>query len=109
MSVLCEIAAPFLANSAVEGKSVNRPFAGHVGRCLRCQARYSAMTKTTRELRGLGIKSERAPLDLEWQVMSSLEGDLAIPRSWRRPVAVAAALLSMAAAVVIWKMRPRAL
>ncbi|MGH8945245.1 MAG: hypothetical protein ACRDVL_03765 [Acidimicrobiia bacterium] len=109
MSLFCEVAAPFLANSAVEGTSVTRPFVRHFDSCLRCQARYAAMAKTARELRGMAGASDRAPLDLEWQVMSSLQGELAIPRSWRRPVAVAAALLSMAAAVVIWKMRPRAL
>jgi hypothetical protein len=48
-----------------------------------------------------------APADLEWRVMSSLEGDLAIPRSWKRPVAVVAALLSMAAAFIIWRLRPK--
>lgn len=109
MKLLCEMAAPFLANSALEDSSVIRPFGRHVDRCLRCQARYSAMSKNARELRGLAVSTERAPLELEWQVMSSLEGDLAVARSWRRPVALAAALLSMAAAVVIWKMRPRAL
>jgi hypothetical protein len=103
------MAAPFLANSAVERSSVTRPFVHHFESCIRCQARYAAMAKTARELRELAGKPDRAPLDLEWQVMSSLQGDLAIARSWRRPVAVAAALLSMAAAVVIWKMRPRTL
>jgi hypothetical protein len=50
---------------------------------------------------------EKAPIDLEWRVMSSLEGDLAVPRSWRVPVAIAAALVSMVAAVLIWRFRPR--
>jgi hypothetical protein len=40
--------------------------------------------------------------------MSSLEGDLAVARSWKKPIALAAALLSMAAAIVIWRLRPRA-
>jgi hypothetical protein len=39
--------------------------------------------------------------------MSALEGDLALARSWRTPVAVTAAVLSMAAAVLIWRLRPR--
>jgi anti-sigma factor RsiW len=107
MSVVCELIAPFLANSAVDGSPVGRILTSHVDECLRCQARHAAMTKTARALRSLTERAERAPVDLEWRVMSSLEGELAIPRSWLRPVAVAAALLSMAAAVVIWKMRPR--
>jgi hypothetical protein len=48
-----------------------------------------------------------APADLEWRVMSSLEGELAVARSWRKPVAVLAALASMAAAIVIWRLRPK--
>ena len=40
--------------------------------------------------------------------MSSLEGDLAIARSWRKPLALTAAVLSMAAAILIWRLRPRA-
>lgn len=107
MSLVCELVAPFLANSAVEGSPVAHLFARHVATCLRCQARHSAMATTARSLRSLPQMTEQAPVDLEWRVMSSLEGDLAIPRSWLRPVAIAAALLSMAAAVVIWKMRPR--
>jgi hypothetical protein len=39
--------------------------------------------------------------------MSSLEGDLAIPRSLKRPVAVAAAFVSLAAALIIWRLRPK--
>ncbi len=109
MSVLCEAAAPFLAHSAVEGSGVARPLTLHVASCLRCQARHAAMTRTAREMRALAGTPEDAPLDLEWRVMSSLEDDLAIARSWRRPLAVAAALISMAAAIVIWKMRPRTL
>lgn len=107
MSVMCEVAAPFVANSAVDGGPVAGPFRGHTEACLRCQARHSAMARTARELRGLAGERSEAPADLEWRVMSSLEGELAIPRSWRRPVAVAAALLSMAAAIVIWRLRPR--
>jgi hypothetical protein len=65
------------------------------------------MTRTAAELRALAEERAEAPADLEWRVMSSLEGDLAIPRSWRTPVAVVAALLSLAAAVFIWRLRPR--
>ncbi|MBW3667523.1 MAG: hypothetical protein KY394_08020 [Actinobacteria bacterium] len=101
------MAAPFLANAAAEGASTARPLRAHVDRCLRCQARHVAKVKTAREMKVLTGMVERAPLDLEWRVMSSLEGDLAVSRSWRRPLAVAAALVSMAAAVLIWKMRPR--
>ena len=108
MRIVCEIAAPFLANSAVEGTSVARPFRGHVSSCLRCQARLAAMSRTARQLRALADDRQQAPPDLEWRVMSSLEGDLAIPRSWRRPVAVMATLASMAAAILIWRLRPRA-
>ena len=107
MSVICEVAAPFVANSAVDGGLVARPFRGHTDVCLRCQARHSAMVRTARELRQLAGERSEAPADLEWRVMSSLEGELAIPRSWRRPVAVTAAVISMAAAIVIWRLRPR--
>jgi hypothetical protein len=107
MSVMCELAAPFVANSAVDDVPVARPFRSHVERCLRCQARRAAMVRTVRELRELAVETDSAPADLEWRVMSSLEGDLAIPRSWRRPVAVGAALVSMAAAIIIWRLRPR--
>lgn len=108
MSLTCELAAPFVANSAVEGGDVARPFRSHVFRCLRCQARHAAMARTARELAAMEGERVRAPLDLEWRVMSSLEGDLAVARSWRRPLAVLAALVSMAAAIVIWRLRPRA-
>lgn len=107
MTVTCELAAPFVANSAVDEVPVVRPFRAHVNRCLRCQARRAAMVRTARELKQLAEERHEAPADLEWRVMSSLEGDLAIPRSWRRPVAVGAALLSMAAAFLIWRLRPR--
>lgn len=107
MKLVCEVTAPFLANAAAEGAPTARPLGAHVNRCLRCQARHVAKVKAAREMKALSGVVERAPLDLEWRVMSSLEGDLAIARSWRRPLAVAAALVSMAAAVLIWKMRPR--
>lgn len=107
MTLVCEAAAPFLANAAVESAPPARFLQVHVDRCLRCQARFVAMSKTAREMKAMAGTAESAPVDLEWRVMSSLEGELAIPRSWRRPLAVAAALVSMAAAVVIWKMRPR--
>jgi len=107
MSVVCEAAAPFVANSAVGGGPVARPFRGHAGSCLRCQARHTAMTRTARELRALAGERAPAPSDLEWRVMSSLEGELAITRSWKKPVALGAALVSMAAAILIWRLRPR--
>jgi hypothetical protein len=66
------------------------------------------MTKAAREMSSMSKETYRAPLDLEWRVMSSLEGDLAVARSWRTPVAVTAAVLSMAAAILIWRLRPRA-
>jgi hypothetical protein len=65
------------------------------------------MSRTARELRAMAGERSAAPADLEWRVMSSLEGDLAIPRSWKKPVAVGAALLSMAAAIIIWRLRPK--
>ena len=108
MSALCEMAAPFVANSAVEGNDVARPFRGHTTSCLKCQARHVAMTRTARELAALESESAQAPADLEWRVMSSLEGDLAVERTWRKPVAWSAAVVSMAAAVLIWRLRPRA-
>lgn len=107
MKVVCEMAAPFVANSAVEGGNVARPFRSHVGSCLRCQARHTAMVKTARHLRSLAAETAIAPADLEWKVMSSLEGDLAITRSWKKPIALAAAALSMVAALLIWRLRPR--
>lgn len=107
MSVVCEVSVPFVASSAVEGRLVARPLRHHTDTCLRCQARHTAMARTARQLRELAGEQSQAPADLEWRVMSSLEGELAIPRSWRRPVAVTAALVSMAAAIVIWRLRPR--
>ena len=107
MSVVCEIAAPFVANSAVDGEAVARPFRAHAGACLKCQARHAAMSRTARELTAMRGDHFFAPVDLEWRVMSSLEGDLAVSRSWKHPVAWVAAGASMAAAVLIWRFRPR--
>lgn len=107
MSVVCEMAAPFVANSAVEGREVMRPFRSHTGICLKCQARHAAMARTARELAAMEGVRIAAPADLEWRVMASLEGDLAVSRSWSRPVAWIAAGLSMAAAILIWRLRPK--
>jgi anti-sigma factor RsiW len=107
VSLVCEMAAPFVANSAVDGTEVVRPFHSHATSCLRCQARHVAMVKTARELRGMSEARIDAPADMEWRVMSSLEGDLAVSRSWSHPVALVAAVASMAAAVLIWRLRPR--
>ena len=107
MSVLCEIAAPFVANSAVDEVEIVSVFRPHTNSCLRCQARHAAMSKTARELTEMGDLKIEAPADLEWRVMSSLEGDLAVARSWKKPIALSAALLSMAVAAVIWRLRPR--
>lgn len=106
MSVVCEVAAPFVANSAVDGTDVIRPLRAHTSSCLKCQARQAAMARTARELTSMGDVRLEAPADLEWRVMAALEGDLAVARSWRTPVAVAAAGLSMAAALLIWRLRP---
>lgn len=108
MSVVCELAAPFVANSAVDGGEVMRPFRRHASTCLKCQARHVAMVRTARELTAMGDERYVAPIDLEWRVMSSLEGDLALSRSWRTPVALLAAVVSMGAAILIWRLRPRA-
>ena len=107
MNVFSEVAAPIDANSAVEGSPVARPFRAHAEKCLKCQARHAAMSRTARELAAMSQEKFNAPLDLEWRVMSALEGDLAVARTWRTPVAVTAAVLSMAAAVLIWRLRPR--
>lgn len=107
MRLVCEMAAPFVANSTVEGVAVALPFRSHVATCLRCQARHVAMGRTARALAAMEPERYRAPADLEWRVMASLEGDLALARSWRRPVAWSAAVLSMAAALLIWRLRPR--
>ncbi len=53
-------------------------------------------------------ETTQAPPDLEWRVMSSLEGELAIRGSMRRPVTLIAAAVSMAVAVIIWRLRPQA-
>ncbi len=108
MSVMCELAAPFVANSAVDGSEVVRPLRGHTSSCLKCQARHAAMARTAREMTTMGDLKLKAPADLEWRAMTALEGDLAVVRSWRKPVALVAAAVSMAAALVIWRLRPRA-
>ena len=107
MNVICEVAAPFVANSAVDGGDVILPFRSHTTSCLKCQARHAAMIKTSRAMLAMSTEGTTAPLDLEWRIMSSLEGDLAVARSWRTPIALTAALLSMAAAIVIWRLRPK--
>lgn len=106
MSVVCELAAPFVANSAVDGAEVIGLFRSHTGTCLKCQARHAAMSRTARELASLEGEHYAAPADLEWRVMRSLEGDLAVARSWTKPIAWAAAGVSMAAAIVIWRLLP---
>lgn len=108
MSMTCEIAAPFVANSAVDGVEVVKPLRRHTSTCLKCQARQAAMSKTARMLTAMADETTRAPSDLEWRVMSSLEGDLAIARSMRRPAAIIATAASMAVAVIIWRLRPDA-
>ena len=108
MSFVCEAAAPFVASSAVDDTEVVKPLRRHTSSCLKCQARHAAMLKTARALRALQDEQAEAPADLEWRVMSSLEGDLAMARSWRMPVAVVAGVVSMAAAVLIWRLKPRA-
>lgn len=107
MRVLCEMAAPFVANSAVDGDEVLKPFRGHVATCLKCQARAAAMSRTARELASMGSVRFTAPADLEWRVMSALEGDLAVAGTWHKPVAWGAAAVSMAAAIVVWRLLPR--
>ncbi len=107
MSLVCEMAAPFVANSAVDGHRVARPFRAHFSGCLKCQARHAAMARTARELTALADERLTAPADLEWRVMSSLEGDLAVTRSIKAPVALIAAAASMAVAILIWRLRPR--
>ena len=107
MTVACELAAPFVANSAVDGTEIAGLFRSHASTCLRCQARHAAMAKAARELQAMDQTRVSAPIDLEWKVMSSLEGDLALSRSWKTPVAILAALLSMGAAVVIWRLKPK--
>lgn len=107
MSVVCELAAPFVANSAVDGAEVVRVFRSHVGICLKCQARRAAMSRTARELASMGAECFAAPADLEWRVMTSLEGELALARTWAKPVAWSAAAVSMAAAILIWRLKPR--
>lgn len=107
MSVVCEMAAPFVANSAVDGGKVVWAFRSHTSTCLKCQARHAAMARTARELAAMHDRRFAAPADLEWRVLSSLEGDLEVARTWRKPVALSAAVVSMAAAIIIWRLRPR--
>jgi hypothetical protein len=106
VSLFCELAAPFVANSAVEGGDVVSPLRSHTSSCLKCQARHAAMARTARDLAAMEIQRTAAPADLEWRVMTSLEGDLALSRSWARPLAWVAAAVSMAA-IVIWRLRPK--
>lgn len=108
MAMICEFAAPFVANSAVEESEVIWPLRKHTDSCLKCQARQVAMTKTGRELKSMASETNFAPRDLEWRVMSSLEGDLAVSRTWARPVTLIAAAVSMLVAIVIWRLRPKA-
>jgi hypothetical protein len=108
VAVLCEIAAPFVANSAVEEAEVIWPLRSHTDSCLRCQARQAAMVRTSRQLKSIASETNSAPRDLEWKVMSSLEGDLAVSRTWAKPVTLTAAAISMVAAVIIWRLRPKA-
>lgn len=108
MSVVCELSSPFVANSAVEGTEVARLLRRHTSSCLRCQARHASMSRTARALEAMSDSHSEAPADIEWRVMSSLEDDMALVRSWRRPVALAAAVVSMAAAVLVWRLKPRA-
>ncbi|MEX0797467.1 MAG: hypothetical protein WD274_12320 [Acidimicrobiia bacterium] len=107
MAIVCEIAAPFVANSAVEDSDVIWPLRSHTTSCLKCQARQAAMAKAGRHLKAMATEKTPAPRDLEWRVMSSLEGDLAVSRSWAKPVTLTAAAVSMVAAVLIWRLRPR--
>lgn len=107
MSAICELAAPFVANAAIEGSVAIRPFRAHSTTCLKCQARYAAMRRTARALAVMAGECQPAPPGLEWKVMSSLEGDLAVERTLTRPLALLAAVLSMAAAVVVWRLLPR--
>lgn len=107
MALICEMAAPFVANSAVDETEVIWPLRSHTDSCLRCQARHAAMVKTGRQLKAMAAETNTAPKDLEWRVMSSLEGDLAVSRSWAKPVTLVAAAISMIAAIVIWRMRPK--
>lgn len=108
MSLACEAAAPFVANSAVDGVDVILPLRSHTRTCLKCQARHAAMSKTARALLAMASENTAAPPDLEWRVMASLEGDLAIARSMRKPAALLAAGASMAVAVILWRLRPHA-
>lgn len=107
MSILCDLAAPFVANSAVDGSEVFGLFRSHTSSCLKCQARHAAMSRAARELSAMEGHRIAAPADLEWRVMTSLEGDLAIPKTWAKPLAWFAAAVSMAAAILIWRLRPR--
>ncbi len=68
MSIACELAAPFVANSAVDGVDVIRPLRSHASTCLRCQARHAAMSKTARELIAMAGETTPAPPDLEWRL-----------------------------------------
>lgn len=108
MTLTCELVAPFIANSAVDNTVFISPLRSHTSTCLKCQARHAAMSKTARAL--LAMRDERvpAPPELEWLVMSGLEGDLARRPALKKPVALMAALASMAAAVLIWRLRPDA-
>lgn len=105
MSMLCELALPFVVSSAVLGREVVRPLRAHSRRCLRCQARAAAMRRSARALAMLSGEQLAAPRDLEWRVLSSL--DLASRTSMRRPIRWEVAIFSISAALLIWRLRPR--
>lgn len=106
MSVACEIAAPLIANSVVEGVEIVGPLRPHTSTCLKCQARHAVMSRTARVLGSMADEKTLAPPDLEWRVMSGLqEEESKEPYSSRTPT-VFAALLSVAAALIIWRLRP---
>lgn len=77
----------------------------HAGSCLQCQAREALAGRLQRELGALRALVISAPLDLEWRVMSGLEGRH--PRRSPPPVPALVAAGVSAAAVVFWWARPR--
>ena len=110
MSVLCEVAAPFVANSAVDEVEIVAVFRPHTDSCLRCQARHAAMSKTARELTAIGDLKSRG------SGRSRVEGDGIAGRRSRcgsilekvRSQLTGSVAYQWASAVVIWRLRPRA-
>lgn len=106
MKLACELVAPFAVNSAVDGGQLVQPMRRHTRTCLKCQARRAAMRRTSRAMAAIADETSPAPAGLDWRVMTSLDDTRAEPGGVNKPVALVAGVVSMAAALIIWRLRP---